>query len=68
MWWLHERWTLICATGRSGAFSVNPVQREMVAHYIDTQAKRHRKWSFEQEFMTLRKRSSAEYDLRFLFG
>jgi putative transposase len=53
---------------RKSAFSVYPAQREMAAHYIDTQAERHRKWSFEQEFMTLPKRSSAEYDLRFVFG
>ncbi|MGO9433871.1 MAG: hypothetical protein ACLP00_06195 [Terracidiphilus sp.] len=40
----------------------------MVTHYIDNQAEHHRKWSFEQEFMTLLKRSGAEYDPRFVFG
>ena len=35
---------------------------------IDTHAKRHRKWSFEQELMTLLNSSSAEYGLRFVFG
>jgi hypothetical protein len=51
-----------------GAFSVNPAQRETVVRYIDTQAEHHRKWSFEQEFLTLLKKSGAEYDPRFVFG
>jgi len=36
--------------------------------YIDTQAEHHRKWSFEQEFMTLLKKSGAQYDPRFVLG
>ena len=40
----------------------------MVTHYIDTQAEHHRKWSFEQEFMTLLDRSGAEYDPRSVFA
>ena len=48
MWWLHERWIAI---GVTGGVERNPARREMVARYIDTRAKRHRKWSFEQEFM-----------------
>ena len=51
-----------------GVFSVNPAQRETVIHYIDVQAEHHRKWSFEQEFLTLLKKSGAEYDARFVFG
>jgi len=46
-------------------FSVN---RATVIHYIDTQAEHHRKWSFEQEFMTLLEKSGAEYDAQFVFG
>jgi hypothetical protein len=37
-------------------------------HYIDTQARHYRKWSVEQESMTLPKISIAKYDLRFVFG
>ena len=31
-------------------------------------AEHHKKWSFEQEFMTLLKKSGIEYDARFVFG
>jgi hypothetical protein len=34
----------------------------------DYTTEHHRKWSFEQEFMTLLKKSGAEYDARFVFG
>ena len=65
--WLHEHGYRFARQEGYGAFSVNPAQRESVIHYIDTQAERHRKWSFEQEFMTLLKKSGAEYDARFVF-
>ena len=32
------------------------------------EAEHHKKWSFEQEFMTLLKKSGMEYDARFVFG
>ena len=51
-----------------GAFSVNPAQRESMIRYIDRQAEHHRKWSFEQEFMTLLRKSGAEYGARCVFG
>jgi hypothetical protein len=39
-----------------------------VADYIERQAEHHRKWSFEQEFMTLLRKSGATYDPRYVFG
>jgi hypothetical protein len=39
-----------------------------VGEYIGHQAEHHRKWSFEQEFMTLLRKSGAAYDARYLFG
>ena len=66
--WLHEHGHRFSRQEGYGAFSVNPAQREAVIRYIDTQAEHHRKWSFEQEFMTLLKKSRAEYDPRFVFG
>ena len=66
--WLHEHGYRFAWQEGYGAFSVNPAQRETVIHYIDTQTQHHRKWSFEQEFMTLLKKSGAEYDSRFVFG
>jgi len=66
--WLHEHGYRFAWQEGYGAFSVNPGQRETVVQYIDTQAEHHCKWSFEQEFMTLLKKSGAEYDPRFVFG
>ena len=51
-----------------GAFSINESQKQTVINYIDGQAEHHKKWSFEQEFMTLLKKSGMEYDPRFVFG
>jgi putative transposase len=66
--WLREHGYCFAWQEGYGAFSLNPAQRETVIHYIDTQAEHDRKWSFEQEFMTLLKKSGAEYDERFVFG
>jgi REP element-mobilizing transposase RayT len=66
--WLHERGHRFMWQEGYGAFSVNPSQRQTVIDYIDGQAEHHAKWSFEQEFMTLLKRSGVEYDRRFVFG
>jgi REP element-mobilizing transposase RayT len=51
-----------------GAFSVSQSQRQTVIGYLANQAEHHRKWSFEQEFMTLLQKSGVEYDSRFVFG
>jgi hypothetical protein len=47
---------------------VSQSQRETVVAYIDRQAEHHAKWSFEQEFLTLLKKSGVAYDRRFVFG
>ena len=50
------------------AFSVSQSQRQRVMDYIDGQAEHHKKWSFEQEFLALLKKSGIPYDGRFVFG
>jgi len=50
------------------AFSVSQSQRQRVIDYIDGQAEHHKKWSFEQEFLSLLKKSGIPYDERFVFG
>ena len=50
------------------AFSVSQSQRKTVVEYIDRQAEHHAKWSFEQEFLALLKKSGIPYDPRFVFG
>ncbi len=51
-----------------GAFSVSKAQQQVVIDYIGRQEEHHRKWSFEQEFLTLLRKSGIEYDPRFVFG
>ena len=66
--WLHEHGYRFAWQEGYGAFSVSQSQRETVIHYIAGQAEHHKKRSFEQEFMTLLKKSGMEYDARFVFG
>ena len=66
--WLREHGHRFAWQEGYGAFSVSQAQKDAVAHYIDTQAEHHKKWSFEQEFMTLFQKSGLEYDPRFVFG
>ncbi len=51
-----------------GGFSVSESQRENVLDYIGNQAEHHRKWTYEQEFLALVRKSGVEYDPRYLFG
>ena len=63
--WLNERSRFAWQEGYS-AFSVSQSQRKTVVDYIDRQAEHHAKWSFEQEFLTLLKKSGIAYDPRFV--
>jgi REP-associated tyrosine transposase len=51
-----------------GGFGVSELQRQTVLDYIGSQAEHHRKWSYEQEFLTLVRKSGVEFDPRYLFG
>jgi putative transposase len=51
-----------------GAFSVSESNRETVMRYIETQGEHHQKWTYEQEFMALVRKSGVEYDPQYLFG
>jgi hypothetical protein len=61
----------IRVAGRYGALRVSELQRQTVLDYIGSQAEHRRKWSYEQEFLTLVtlvRKSGVEYDPRYLFG
>jgi REP element-mobilizing transposase RayT len=66
--WLHERGVRFEWQEGYGAFSVSQSQKQVVANYIARQSEHHQKWSFEQEFMTLLRKSGATYDPRYVFG
>ncbi len=51
-----------------GAFSVSESRRQVVIEYIANQEQHHRKWTFEQEFLTLLKKSKIEIDPKYMFG
>jgi putative transposase len=51
-----------------GAFSVSASNREAVKHYIEHQAEHHAKHSFEDEFVSLLRKSGVTYDPEFVFG
>jgi REP element-mobilizing transposase RayT len=66
--WLRERGVDFAWQEGYGAFSVSQSQKQVVADYIAHQPEHHRKWSFEQEFMTLLRKSGATCDRRYVFG
>jgi len=50
------------------SFSVSQSQRPRLIDYIDGQAEHHKKWSFEQEYISLLKKYGISYDERYVFG
>jgi putative transposase len=51
-----------------GAFSVSASNVEAVRHYIEHQPEHHAKHSFEDEFVSLLRKSGVKYDPEFVFG
>ena len=66
--WMKEDVSRFAWQEGYGAFSVSESNREAMVHYIATRAEHHQKWTYEQEFMTLVRKSGVDYDPRFLFG
>jgi len=50
-----------------GAFSVSESGKDAVVAYFRGQAEHHRKWTFEQEYVSLLKKYKIEYDPRYVF-
>ena len=66
--WLGERGVRFAWQQGYGAFGMSQSQKQAVADYIGRQAEHHKKWSFEQEFMTLLRKPGVTYDARYIFG
>jgi len=47
---------------------VSASNRDAVRHYIEHQAEHHAKQSFEDEFVSLLRKSNVAYDSKFVFG
>lgn len=51
-----------------GAFSVNASQLNKVVRYINNQPQHHKRLTFEDEFLSLLKKSGIPYDPKYVFG
>ncbi len=66
--WMKEQVPLFAWREGYGAFGVSESQRQIVVNYIGAQEEHHKKWSFEQEFLTLVRKAGIEPDMEHLFG
>ena len=66
--WQNKRGTRFAWQEGFGAFGVSRSQKPIVARYIGQQAEHHKKWTFEQEFMTLLRKSGVRIDRQRVFG
>jgi REP element-mobilizing transposase RayT len=66
--WMNKRVTKFAWQDGFGAFGVSPSQKDTLCNYIARQEEHHRKWTFEQEFLTLLRKSGAPIDWKRIFG
>ena len=66
--WMNEIQSAFAWQQGYAAFGVSQSQKQVVIDYIDSQTEHHAKWSFEQKFVALLKKSGIEYDSRYVFG
>ena len=66
--WLGEHGFDFAWQDGYGAFSVSASNVEAVRHYIEHQAEHHVKHSFENEFVSLLRKSGVAYEPQFVFG
>jgi len=66
--WMNDNFGAFGWQEGYGAFSVSESQRGRVIKYIDRQEEHHKKWSFEQEFLSLLRRYGVTHDERYVLG
>ena len=66
--WMNQRGSKFAWQEGFGAFGVSQSQKDTVARYIAEQEEHHRKWTFEQEYMTLLRKSGVKIDTLRVFG
>ena len=66
--WLNQHGSRFAWQEGYGAFSVSASNKRAVMAYIAEQPRHHAKRSFEQEFVTMLRKSEMDYDPRFIFG
>jgi putative transposase len=68
--WVHETFPehrLFAWQEQYGAFSVRESRVDAIIEYIKSQAKHHRRMTFQEEFVALLKKHRIEYDERYLW-
>jgi putative transposase len=66
--WMNERGIKFAWQEGYGAFSVSASNLTTVSRYIRDQKTHHRKFSFEDEFLTLLRKHKVDFDLQSVFG
>src|SRR5262249_6676324 len=66
--WIREHGSNFAWQDGYAAFSVSASNRDAVRQYIEKQAQNHRKRSFEEEFVTLLRKSGVDFDEKYVFG
>ena len=66
--WLGEHGINFAWQQGYGAFSVSASQRDAVVAYIRNQAEHHKRHSFEDEFISILRKSNITYDPEYVFG
>jgi len=66
--WMRETSRLFAWQNGYGAFSVSASLLPTVDRYVRNQEAHHRKYTFENEFLTLLRRHGVQYDPKFVLG
>jgi REP element-mobilizing transposase RayT len=66
--WINETLGAFAWQEGYGAFSVSQSQGTRVILYIDGQEEHHKKWSFQEEFVSLLQKYGVPYDPRYALG
>jgi putative transposase len=65
--WIREQGKIFAWQQGYGAFGVSSSNIPAVTKYIDNQEAHHRKFSFEEEFITLLKKHKIPFDPKYVF-
>ena len=65
--WMNESGSFAWQHG-FGAFSVSASHIAVVKDYIRNQAEHHKRRNFEEEYLTLLRKSGIEFDSKYVFG
>ena len=66
--WMDDRGIKFAWQEGYGAFSVSASNLAAVSRYIRDQKMHHRKYSFEEEFLSLLRKHKVDFDLESVFG